>query len=166
MELGLVRKALASALIAFDRIFYYYGRLVAYSRIYLNWPGKRVVADYSTIVKFPERITMGEDVWIGSDVSLGAYAGIELADRVRISHGAFIETGSLDLSGDVPYEHVGKPIKIGRGVWIGAHAIILGGVTIGEQAVVAAGALVLKDVPANAVVGGNPARQISQRPGT
>ena len=89
-----------------------------------------------------------------------------MGDRVRISHGAFIETGSLDLAGDVPYEHVGKPIKIGRGVWIGANAIVLGGVTIGEQAVIAAGALVIKDVPANAVVGGNPARQISTRPST
>lgn len=52
------------------------------------------------------------------------------------------------------------PIKIGRRVWIGAHATVLPGVTIGDNAVIAAGAVVTKDVPANAVVGGVPAKII------
>jgi len=50
-----------------------------------------------------------------------------------------------------------RPVKIGNNVWIGMHAIILKGVTIGENSVVAAGAVVTKSVPANAVVAGNPA---------
>ena len=52
------------------------------------------------------------------------------------------------------------PIKIGCRVWIGAHATVLPGVTIGDNAVIAAGAVVTKDVPANAVVGGVPAKII------
>ena len=52
---------------------------------------------------------------------------------------------------------------LGNGVDVGAHAVILGGITIGDQAVIGAGAVVLKDVPARAVVAGNPARIISQR---
>ena len=52
------------------------------------------------------------------------------------------------------------PVKIGNNVWIGAHATILAGVTVGDNAVVAAGAVVTKDVPANAVVGGVPAKII------
>lgn len=48
------------------------------------------------------------------------------------------------------------PVKIGKGVWIGAHATILSGVTVGDNAIIAAGAVVTKDVPSNAVVGGVP----------
>jgi len=55
------------------------------------------------------------------------------------------------------------PTKIGRDVWIGANAVILGGVTIGEGAVVAAGAVVNRDVEAGAVVAGVPARIVRNR---
>ena len=54
------------------------------------------------------------------------------------------------------------PIKLGKKVWIGAHATILAGVTIGDNAIVAAGAVVTKDVPADTVVGGVPARVIKK----
>ena len=50
------------------------------------------------------------------------------------------------------------PIRIGKNVWIGANAVVLPGVTVGDNAVIAAGAVVSRDVPANAVVGGVPAR--------
>ncbi|MBJ7326566.1 MAG: hypothetical protein JHC52_04385 [Chthoniobacterales bacterium] len=62
---------------------------------------------------------------------------------------------------DVPDELL--PTKIGRDVWIGANAVILGGVTIGDGAVVAAGAVVTKDVEAGAVVAGVPARLLRKR---
>ena len=52
------------------------------------------------------------------------------------------------------------PVKIGKRVWIGAHATVLAGVVIGDNAIVAAGAVVTKDVPANAVVAGVPAKII------
>jgi acetyltransferase-like isoleucine patch superfamily enzyme len=55
---------------------------------------------------------------------------------------------------------IGKPIVIGRNVWIAAGAIVVGGVTIGEDSVVAAGSVVTKDVPPNVLVAGNPARVI------
>lgn len=54
------------------------------------------------------------------------------------------------------------PIRVERGAWIGAHATILAGVTIGENAVVAAGAVVTKDVPANSIAAGVPARVIKR----
>ena len=56
------------------------------------------------------------------------------------------------------------PTKIGRDVWIGANAVILGGVTIGDGAVVAAGAVVTKDVEAGAIVAGVPAKVVKRRP--
>ncbi|MEZ5288405.1 MAG: DapH/DapD/GlmU-related protein [Vicinamibacterales bacterium] len=55
---------------------------------------------------------------------------------------------------------VAKPIVLERNVWIGAGAIVIGGVTVGENAVIAAGAVVTRDVPPNVLVGGNPARVI------
>jgi acetyltransferase-like isoleucine patch superfamily enzyme len=58
------------------------------------------------------------------------------------------------------------PTKIGRDVWIGANAVILGGVTIGDGAVVAAGAVVNRDVEAGAIVAGVPARFIRKRQAT
>jgi acetyltransferase-like isoleucine patch superfamily enzyme len=55
---------------------------------------------------------------------------------------------------------VGRPIVIEANVWIAAGVTIIGGVTVGENSVVAAGSVVTKDVPANTLVGGNPARVI------
>ena len=56
--------------------------------------------------------------------------------------------------------YTSKPIKIGNGVWVGAGAIILPGVTIGDHSVIGAGAVVNRDIPANCVAVGNPARVI------
>src|SRR5690625_2434633 len=56
-----------------------------------------------------------------------------------------------------------RGITIGDDVWIGSHVVVLDGVTVGDRAVLAAGAVVTKDVPAGAVVGGNPARLIQWR---
>lgn len=55
-----------------------------------------------------------------------------------------------------------KPITIKRNAWIGAAATILPGITVGENAIVGANALVTKDVPANTIVGGNPAKMINK----
>ncbi|QUM71324.1 acyltransferase [Sphingopyxis granuli] len=159
-----MKSVILKTILAFDKLFYYLGRIVAKSRSELLFPGKRLVQDYSVVIKYPEKVDMGYDVWVGPNVSIGAFSGIRLGDRVRISQGAFIETASLDIRAErLPYEHVGKPIRIDDGVWIGAHAVILGGVHIGERAVIAAGAVVVKDVPAHAIVAAAPARPIGSR---
>ena len=146
-----------------ERGFYLLGRALAHLRMQRLYPGRRTICDHSTSIKHPDRVEMGLDVWIGPGVTLGAMGGIVLGDRVRISQGAFIETGDLDLTQPLPYPHTAKPIDIGPGVWIGANATVLGGVKIGRQAVVAAGSVVTKDVPADAIVAGVPARIIGKR---
>jgi acetyltransferase-like isoleucine patch superfamily enzyme len=90
--------------------------------------------------------------------SIGAHSPISLGDRVRLSRDVHLETAGLDFSGEPPYPHVSSPIVIEDGVWIGSRATVLGGVRIGRHAVVAAGALVTRDVPAYCVVGGVPAK--------
>jgi acetyltransferase-like isoleucine patch superfamily enzyme len=150
-------KILGLVSVAIERIVYLAGRLIVRARSEYYFPEKRTLMDYSTVLKCPEKIVMGLDVWLGSTVSLGAAGGLTLGNKVRISHGVIIETGGLDFNGVPHYSHILKPIVIGNGVWIGAGALILGGVSIGEQAVVAAGAVVTKDVPDFAVVAGCPA---------
>jgi acetyltransferase-like isoleucine patch superfamily enzyme len=103
-------------------------------------------------VKYPENIRIGKGLRVGPRVTLGAHSEIIIGDNVRISEGAFVETGNLDLSHFPPGQHTSKPTKIGDGVWIGAKAMVLGGVTIGDHAIIGAGAIVTRDVPPNSIV--------------
>ena len=117
---------------------------------------------WSAEVKNPGYITLGRGVIIGPRCTIGAASPIRLGDYVHLSKGVYVETAGLDFSAAVPYPHVHKPITIGEGVWIGADAIVLGGVTIGDRAVIGAGTVVSKDVPPGTIVTGQPTRQ---RPG-
>lgn len=79
------------------------------------------------------------------------------------------KVGSLGTSLPNPKERANMepaPIYIGKSVWIGANAMVLPGVTIGDGAVIAAGAAVTKDVPENTIVGGIPAKKIKDIPQT
>jgi acetyltransferase-like isoleucine patch superfamily enzyme len=138
------------SLIGLARSWFLFGRL-----------GLRIRIPLSVEIKFPERIEFGEGVAIGPKCTIGAHAPITFGRMVRLSKGVTLETAGLDFSsGIAPYKHVSRPIAIGDGVWIGARAIVLGGVTLGEFSVVGAGSVVTKDVPAYSVVVGNPARVV------
>lgn len=91
-----------------------------------------------------------------------AHARIKIGDCVVINDGVRIITGSHDIHSPT-YEHLFSPIVIEDHAWIATDAMILKGVTIGRGAVVAAGAVVVKDVRPFAIVGGNPAKEIGTR---
>lgn len=121
--------------------------------------GHRCVCHWQVDLKYPENLILGDGVVIGVNASIGAHSPIRIGNNVRISRDVQIESAGLDfMSGPPPYRHVSRPIVIEDGVWIGTRAMILGGVHIGANAVVAAGSIVTRDVPANALVGGIPAR--------
>jgi putative colanic acid biosynthesis acetyltransferase WcaF len=86
-------------------------------------------------------------------------AAISLGEGVVISQGAFLCTASHDYV-DPEFPLIHGTIVVGRRAWVAARAIVLMGVTIGEGSVVAAGSVVTKDVPANVVCAGNPARVV------
>ena len=103
---------------------------------------------------------MGKRVFINHACSFLDMGGIILEDDVLIGPKVNLITENHPLD---PLERRGmlcKPILIKRNAWIGAGATILPGVTVGENSVVAAGAVVSKDVPSNTVVGGIPAKTI------
>lgn len=144
------------------RIVWLWGR-VRFGALVPN-KGADCVCGWNSELKFPENITLGNRVVIGTEVSIGAHSPVSLGDNVRVSRGVIIETAGLDFSTkEPPYRHISKPIVIEKGAWIGARALILGGVTIGEYAVIAAGAIVTKNVQPRAVVAGNAAKPISGR---
>lgn len=107
---------------------------------------------------FGKNITIGKDVFINSGCHFQDQGGIEIGDGALIGHNVALATINHDLNPKENRKNHYAAIKIGAHVWIGSNATILPGVTIGDYAVVAAGAVVTRDVPAMTVVGGVPAR--------
>ena len=107
---------------------------------------------------FGKNITIGKDVFINSGCHFQDQGGIEIGDGALIGHNVVLATINHDLNPKENRKNHYAAIKIGAHVWIGSNATILPGVTIGDYAVVAAGAVVTRDVSAMTVVGGVPAR--------
>jgi maltose O-acetyltransferase len=109
------------------------------------------------------RIEIGAGARVANGVELIALDRIEIGERALI--GAGVRILDSDFHGIAPgeRERIGRtsPVRIGSGVWIGASAMVLKGVSIGSGAAVGAGAVVARDVAAGAVVAGNPARLLA-----
>lgn len=121
----------------------------------------------------PVRLRIGAGVALGSDVRIEVDGEIGdavlIANRVGIVGRSDHRVDEIGVSvrdaawvGHSP-ERLSRPISIGSDVWIGYAATILSGVTVGDSAIVGAGAVVVHDVPANSVVVGNPARIVAHR---
>jgi acetyltransferase-like isoleucine patch superfamily enzyme len=134
-----------------------------------------VDASRSAGVRFGDKVTLNRYAYVQ-----GGDGGVRLGDRVEINNFSIVNgTGGVDIGADtlvgpgvriISYQHryarsatirsqpvEARPIRIGCDVWLGANSIILAGVSVGDGAVVAAGAVVREDVPAYTVVAGVPA---------
>ena len=111
---------------------------------------------------FGKNITIGRDVFINSGCHFQDQGGIEIGDGALIGHNVVLATINHDLDPSMNRKNHYAPIKIGAHAWIGSNATVLSGVSVGEWSVVAAGAVVTKDVPPMTVVGGIPARIIKK----
>lgn len=111
-----------------------------------------------------KNIHMGKNVFINSGCHFQDQGGIYIDDGSLIGHEVVIATLNHDLNPTHRADLYPQPVYIGKNVWIGAHATILPGVHIGDGAVVAAGAVITKDVPARTVVGGVPGKIIKEIP--
>ncbi|MBJ6384193.1 maltose O-acetyltransferase [Enterobacter cloacae] len=107
-------------------------------------------------------IYLGNNFYANFDCVMLDVCPIRIGDNCMLAPGVHIYTAThpLDATARNSGLEYGKPVTIGHNVWIGGRAVINPGVTIGDNAVIASGAVVTKDVPANAVMGGNPAKII------
>lgn len=133
-------------------------------RLFSKLIGKPVPDTFSMFPPFysecGKNIFIGENVFINCCCHFQDQGGIYIGDGTLI--GSYVVMATIN-HGQKPLQRSDNfpaPIYIGKNVWIGSHATILPGVTIGDNAIVAAGAVVSKDVPENAVVGGVPAKMI------
>ena len=104
---------------------------------------------------------VGRNVFVNQNCTFYDLGGLDIADDVMIGPNVSLITAGHPIEPSQRRNAVTEtPIVIERNVWIAAGAIVVGGVTVGENSVVAAGAVVTKDVPPNTLVGGNPAKVI------
>ena len=109
---------------------------------------------------FGKNIHIGDEVFINACCHFQDHGGVYIGDRCQIGHNVVFATLNHGLKAEDRRTMTPAPIVLGKNVWVGSNSTILQGVTIGDNAVVAAGAVVTKDVPADTVVGGVPARKL------
>lgn len=141
-------------------------RLWLYRHIYCAKIEPEVVVYFGTELRGSWNLTIGKGSIVGDNCILDArQGGIILGENVNISSNVSFYTDSHDYNDPLFRASATKVggIRVGNRAWIGPNAIVLHGVEIGEGAVVAAGAVVTKDVPPYTVVGGVPAKAIGRR---
>ena len=123
----------------------------------------------STFALFPpfytdcgKNISVGKNVFINSGCRFQDQGGITIGDGALIGHNVVLATLNHDIDPRKRSTMHSAPIVIGKNVWLGANATVLPGVIIGDGAIIAAGAVVTKNVPPNVIVGGVPAKVIKK----
>jgi len=153
------------------------GKQVSIAPIRVTWPHQIMLKNncilehsvyfkYSSYWKKGPSIILGERVFVGNNCEFNISKYIEIGDDTNIAAGCkFIDHDHGIKLGELigGQECKEDPIKIGNGVWLGFNVIVLKGVTIGDGAVVAAGAVVTKSIANNEIWGGVPAKKISDR---
>ena len=115
---------------------------------------------------FGKNITIGRHVFINACCHFQDHGGVTLGDGCQIGHNVVFATLNHGLAPDKRKEMYPAPIRLGKNVWVGSNSTILCGVTVGDNAVIAAGSVVTKDVAPGTVVAGVPARYIKDIDGT
>ena len=111
-------------------------------------------------IDFGSQFKIGKNVFINHNCTCMTAGGVTIEDGVMIGPQVTLLTTNHDF--DDHNVLICKPVHIGKNAWIGARATILPGVTVGENSIVAGGAVVTKDVEANVIVGGNPAKVLKR----
>ncbi len=122
--------------------------------------GKRFQIASGVRINFTTRMTIGDDVYIAPGCWINAHGGVSLDDQVMLGpYTVVVTTEHQRTNGSYRFGHTQSlPIQIGRGSWTAAHVVVIKGVRIGRGVLVAAGAVVTKNLPDNCIAGGVPAR--------
>jgi putative colanic acid biosynthesis acetyltransferase WcaF len=124
--------------------------------------GLGVVLKPAAKITFPWKLELGDHCWIGEEAWILNLAPVRIGSNVCISQRAFLCAGSHDWS-DPAFGLVTRPIAVEDGVWICANVFVGPGVTIGRNAVITAGSVVIEDMPAGMVCSGNPCVPVHPR---
>lgn len=159
-EIQALRQQTFTLLQQFNRTLSDKGRSLA--KKLFNQLGSRSTITPPFLCEFGKTISIGDNCFINMGVTMLDNAPILIGNHVLIGPASQFYTAShpLDYQGRRAWEFSCKPIVVEDDVWIGGNVVICQGVTIGARSVVAAGAVVTKDVPADSLVGGNPAKVI------
>lgn len=134
------------------------------SRLFFKLTGKPEREEFGLFPPFytdcGKNITVGDRVFINACCCFQDQGGIEIGSDVMIGHGVYIATLNHVYDPDKRGDMIASPVRICDKVWIGSGARLLPGITIGEGAIVAMGAVVTRDVPPYAIAAGVPARVI------
>ena len=114
-------------------------------------------------IQIPWNLSMKHRACLGKQANAYSLGKIEIQEGATIAQEAYLCTGTHDFN-DPNLQLITKPIMVGKNAFIGARAMILPGVCIGDRAIVGAMSVVSKDVPDHQIVAGNPAKKIGERP--
>jgi acetyltransferase-like isoleucine patch superfamily enzyme len=139
-------------------------RLFALKALLLRWAGVKVGHNVrvcsSVTILGSGPLEIGDDTWVGQQVLIVSSSCVRIGSCVDIAPRVFIGTGTHQIDADGKHSAglgINRDVVICDGVWLGVCSTILPGISIGHKAVVAAGAVVTKDVLARKIVGGIPA---------
>lgn len=124
--------------------------------------GKGVVIHPGVNIKFPWKLSIGDHVWIGQRAWLDNIDQLTIESNVVISQGAMLILGSHDYK-KPDYPTLAGPVVLEEGSWVGAGALVLGGVTLKSHALLAAGSVTGKNLKAYTIYRGNPAVPVKER---
>ena len=133
-----------------------------FSRITAKPVGEGVRIETPFYTDFGKNITVGNNVFINAGCKFQDQGGIVIGDGTFIGHNTVLATLDHDIDPNKRHILHPAPIRIGSRVWIGANAVITKGVTIGDNSIIAAGAVVTHDIPANVIAAGVPAKVLKE----
>lgn len=153
------------------------GRHTTLPKMFVTWPhqvriGDSCLLEHDIHFKFDGIWKPGPSIIIGNDVIIGFGCEFNIRARIVVGNHTLIASGCKFIdhdhgiaAGELVRNQPGPeiPITIGRDVWLGSNVVVLKGVEIGDGAIVAAGAVVSKNVPSGEIWGGVPARKIGER---
>ncbi|MEO0405500.1 MAG: WcaF family extracellular polysaccharide biosynthesis acetyltransferase [Bacteroidota bacterium] len=138
------------------------GSKVALLRLFGAKMGKSVLIKPNVNIKYPWKLTVGDHVWIGEEVWIDNLGHVTIESNCCLSQGALLLCGNHDYS-KVTFDLMVGDIHLQQGTWIGAKAIVTGGVTTGEESVLSVGSVASKSLDAFGIYRGSPAVKVKER---
>jgi len=144
-------------------------RLIAYSALKVGLLklfganiAQGVVIKPAVNIKFPWKLSVGEFSWIGEEVWIDNLSNVSIGNDVTLSQGAMLLTGSHDFS-RTSFDFISSPIVLEDGVWIGARAVVFGGVVVSTHAILGINSVAESDLDPYLIYKGNPAIPVLER---